>query len=209
MNFKPIKTGSSDVNFTHSDGFIFFSCSNVFSPQSYLALQQAFTMVPWVKKQTDFYKQYESLITASQNNLLYSLYKTVFYLGFKREVEKVLKTKLRDEIRIIAHKLVTADEIDVHNDYCDPSLGYENYRFIFQFAFPNQPISGGNLHFLSSSSKKTSSRNIFMILIQVFTFKSHPNLIIYISAVTGERYTLIMYLWNKDSPYDGSGITVI
>ena len=208
MNFSQIKTGAFNIDFNHSDKFKLFSCSNVFSPSSYLLLQEAFPSLMWEKRQTEFYKQYESVILPEQNNSISLLYKKEFYLDFKTKVEKALKTKLRDEIRIVAHKLVTADEIDVHNDYCDPALGYENYRFIFQFAFPSQSINGGDLYFLNSPSKKDIIKKYPYDLNAGVCFEITPQSYHYVSTVNGERYTLIMYLWDKSRYYDGSGIKV-
>lgn len=208
MRSSQIKTGSFDVDFTYSEKFKFFSCSSVFSPDSYLTLQQAFIQLPWKKKQTEFYKQYETLISPEQDNSLSLLYRKEFYLDFKKKVEEVLRTELRDEIRIIAHKLVTADEIGVHNDFCDPSLGFENYRFIFQFAFTNQSITGGDLYFLSSPSKMDIIKKYPHDSNTGICFEITPRSYHYVSAVKGVRYTLIMYLWDKHRRYDGSGTRV-
>ncbi|MCB1073327.1 MAG: hypothetical protein KDK96_09550 [Chlamydiia bacterium] len=165
MNFNQIKISSFNINFTHSNNFKFFSCSSVFFHESYLALQQAFTNLPWKNKQTEFYKQYEAVISPNQNNPLSFLYKKVFYLKFKKKIEKVLKTKLRNESRIIAHKLVTAGEIDIYNDYCNPILDKKFIGLFFRLLFLLNQLLWEIIIFFKFHPKKSITKNTLIIKI--------------------------------------------
>jgi len=154
MKSNQAKIGSFYLNHSFNGDFRLLSFLDVFTQSSYFKLQNSFRFLPWKKKETNFYKQYEALICPKNNCAISSLYKKKFFYGFKKKLEIALGKSIRNQIRIVAHKLITADEIGVHTDYCDPSLGYENYRFIFQFANPDQQNCGGEICFLNSNSKQ-------------------------------------------------------
>lgn len=127
------------------------------------------------------------------------------FFPFKNKIESLVGVNLRNQIRIVAHKIVSCDEVDVHNDFCGYESGYENYRFIFQFGQPSQLISGGKLHFLDSKDKKDIIKKYEYIKNFGVCFQINPHSYHYLSPVVGERHTLVMYLWDANCPFDGSG----
>lgn len=204
----PIDLGEFRIDFSYDKLYRTISVSNVFSPSSYPTLVNGFNSIKWTKKKTDFYSQYESIVTPNDQTSIALLYSKKFYFPFKAKLETVLNTKLRDDIRLIAHKLESADEIEVHNDYCDPKLGYEQFRFIFQFATPYIQTRGGDIYFLSSQDKQAIIRKNLYSENAGVCFEISPHSYHFVDPVEGERYTLIMYLWEQGKPYDGSGYKV-
>jgi len=209
VQMKPsLKLGKFALDFTHRDRFRFFSCQEVLSKESYRTLQGAFNEVPWVKKEAGFYTQYESFVQPSDKHALASLYDPAFFFPFKSKLEKQLGISLQNKLRLAAHKLITSDLIGVHNDYTDPELGSENYRFIFQFAQKNQLISGGELSFLASRYtgeviKKYGYSSNSGICFEITPYSFHS-----VTPVEGERHTLVAYLWEAGRKYDGSGTEI-
>lgn len=204
-----LKLGKFNVDFLHQGKFRLFSCSDIFSKQSYLLLQKAFEDVSWKEKKTHFYHQYESFVLPTESHDLTLIFDPVFFLPFKRSVERLLGVELRNVVSVVANKLITSQEIGVHNDYCGPESGYENFRFIFQFAKHGDLITGGEVSFLGSEDKcdviKTYPYNSNTGMCFEVTPHSHH----YVSRVEGERNSLILYLWKKGSKYDGSGTEIL
>jgi hypothetical protein len=192
-----VRLGSFKIDFSHKGKFRFFSCREVFSKDAYAALQDAFDHVPWVKKKDPFYTQYESFVKPSDPHALASLYDPAFFLPFKAKVEEHLGVRLQDRARLAAHKLVTSDEIGLHNDYTLPEVGEESVRFLFQFARPHQPIKGGELSFFSSRYTREVIRTYPYSENGGVCFQITPDSYHAVSAVEGERHTLVMYLWEE------------
>ncbi len=203
-----LKLGKFETDFFYSGQVRFFSCSQIFSEDSYFLLQNAFSQVNWKEKQTHFYRQYESVIQPSDGHDLARLFDPRFFIPFKNSVEKLLGVRLRNAFRLVANKLITSQEIDVHNDYCDPELGYENFRFIFQFAKEGELVSGGEIYFLSSTNKSDVIKQYPYHSNSGICFEISPHSHHFVSPVAGERNSLIMYLWKSDSKYDGSGVEI-
>lgn len=203
-----IEFGQFNLTFTQSQPFCLLSCEDIFSEKSYLALLNGFKELNWKEERTDFYHQFSSVITKSTNTPFQLLFDPSFFLFFKSKLEILLGTNLRSVCRIVAHKLVSSQEIGIHNDYCDPNLGYENYRFIFQFSNFEGKISGGELSFLYSQDKEDVikkypySRNVGIC------FEISPLSFHFVAPVKEDRYTLVMYLWKEKSKYDGSGTDI-
>lgn len=203
-----IKLGEFCVDFHHRGLFRFFSCSEIFSPESYALLQQEFVSLPWEKKVSDFYSQYSAILTPSDDNAFSMLFHSSFFLPFKAKIEKQLGIKLRNNISIVAHKLTYSQEIGVHNDFCDPELGYESHRFVFQFARKEESVSGGELTFLASPDKKDVIKQYSHSCNKGICFEVNQHSFHFVAPVEQERYTLVMYLWETHRKYDGSGIEV-
>ena len=205
----PLSLGQFTLEFSYQENFRLFSCQNIFSQKSYLALQQAFDEVDWVKKEMPFYSQYESFVMPSDKHALSSLFDPSFYFPFKEKLEKLLGVSLQNKIRLAAHKLITSDEIGMHNDYCNPELGHENFRFIFQFARPSQLSSGGELTFIGSRYnrddiiKKYSYSSNMGICFEINRESHHL-----VTPVNGERHTLVMYLWSRDRKCNEAAIEI-
>ena len=115
---------------------------------------------------------------------------------------------MQNKIRVIAHKLVTSDEIGVHNDYADPEFGYENFRFVFQFAQIGQLVSGGELTFLRSRDKEHVIKQYPYGSNTGVCFEITPSSFHFVTPVEGERHTIVVYLWEEGRKYDGSGSEV-
>lgn len=201
--------GSFEVDFSHSGKFRLFSCRDVFSKDSYSVLQKAFNDVPWVKKEASFYTQYESFVLPGDTHALADLYKPSFFFPFKEKLEKQLGVGLQNKLRLAAHKLVTADRIGVHNDYTDPELGEENFRFIFQFAQEKQLISGGELSFLASRYTKEILKQYHYGSNTGICFEITPHSFHCVAPVDGERHTLVMYLWEAGRKANSLAIDVV
>lgn len=204
MKFSP-KLGSFALDYRHHDRFRLHSFQNIFSEESYFVLQQAFNDVPWVRKEDNFYVQYESFVQPQDNHALASLYDPSFFFPFKAKLEAVLGVSLQNKIRLAAHKLVTSDAIGLHNDYSLPEMGHENYRFIFQFSKENELVSGGELSFWASKYtkeiiKKYSYQSNFGVCFEITPYSFHS-----VAPVDGERHTLVMYLWGEGRPHNGLG----
>lgn len=206
---KPLKLGRFFLDYQYTDRFRLFSYSDVFCPDTYSSLQHAFTQVDWVEKQTSFYRQYKSFVLPSDQHALAQIYNPDFFFPFKAKLEKSLGIALQNNIKVIAHKLISSHEIGVHNDYSDPEFGFENFRFIFQFAKPDQLLSGGELTFLASRYdrqdvlKQYSYTSNSGICFEITPYSYHM-----VTPVEGERHTLVLYLWEKGKNYDGSGTEI-
>lgn len=203
-----LKLGTFKSEYIHTDKFRFFSCTDIFSQESYSVLQEGFDQLAWKKKDSHFYSQYSSKISAKDRTPFAWLYQKNFFIPFKTKIEQILQTELRNHLSLIAHKLISSQEIGIHNDYCDPELGYENYRFIFQFSRPNQLIDGGKITFLFSENKENiikiyPHRPNVGICFEITPYSYH-----FVEPVQGERHTLVMYLWDAARKYDGSGTEV-
>ncbi len=200
--------GKFDLDFTYENRFRLFSCREIFSEESFLALQKAFSSVPWVRKEDDFYVQYESFVKPEDTHALASLYSPSFFFPFKETLEKQLGVSLQNRMRLAAHKLITSDEIGIHNDYSLPEEGHENFRFIFQFSQENELYSGGELFFWASKytreviKKYPYGRNVGIC------FEITPHSFHSVAPVNGERLTLVMYLWKTGSPYNELSIQI-
>ncbi len=203
-----LQLGNFELEFAYRENFKLVSYNNVFSKESYEFLRNGFKDIAWKKTKASFYTQYESLIQPTDEHSLSKLYDPSFFMPFKSKLEKSLNVTLRNSARIVAHKLITADEIGIHNDYCDPSVGYENFRFIFQFSKTNELISGGELSFLQSPEKSNIIKQYPYTSNSGICFEITPNSFHYVAPVEGERYTIVIYLWEEGRKYDGSGIEV-
>ncbi len=200
--------GQFQVDFSAKSGFRLFSFEDVLAPDTYQILQEGFSQVPWIKKDTYFYTQYKSYVTPEDAHPLALLYQPSFFFSFKKKLEKALGVSFQNIIRVIAHKLITADEIGVHNDYADPAMGYENFRFIIQFSQPNQLVSGGELIFLASKDKQDVIKQYSYASNTGICFEITRSSYHYVTAVEGERHTIVLYLWEKGRKYDGTGTRI-
>lgn len=207
MDFLPT-LGNFTLDFAHADRFRLFSCRDIFSEKSFLALQQAFGDVPWVRKEDNFYIQYESFVKPQDRHLLASLYLPSFFFPFKAKLEKQLGVSLQNRMRLAAHKLVTADEIGIHNDYSLPEEGHENFRFIFQFSQESQLLSGGELFFWASKYTKEILKKYPYDRNVGICFEITPHSFHSVAPVNGERHTLVMYLWKEGSPHNDLSIPI-
>lgn len=203
------KLGSFEPDFEFNQRFRLASFTNIFSKESYASIQQGFDTLAWEKKETHFYQQFSSKIEPEMDHPFSGFYQASFFNSFKSRLEPFLGVRLRDCFSMVAHKLVTSQEIGVHNDYCDPEMGYENFRFIFQFARQNQLKGGGELSFLFSEDKQDILRKYDYSPNQGICFEITPFSHHFVAAVDGERHTLVMYLWDACKKYDGSGFGVI
>lgn len=201
--------GEFKTDFEFKQRFKLLSFSDVFSSTSYEWMRQSFSSLDWKKNESHFYQQFSSKITPKMNHPLQNLYHEAFFSPFRSKLESLLHVRLRDSFSLVAHKLVTSQEIGVHNDYCDPEFGYENFRFVFQFNELNQPKKGGELSFLYSEDKQNVIRTYNYSSNQGICFEISPYSYHCVAPIDGERYTLVMYLWDRDKKYDGSGFEVI
>lgn len=204
----PLKMGQFEPDIVNPEGFRLLSCQDVFSEKSYKTLQAAFDDVPWVKKDTPFYTQFESFVQPTDGHALTQIYDPAFFFPFKAKLEKLLGVSFENHIRLAAHKLITADRIGVHNDYADPDLGYENFRFIFQFAKPDQLVSGGELSFLASRYTDEAIKTYPYSSNAGICFEINQRSFHCVAPVEGERHTLVMYLWEKGRKFHGTGFEV-
>ncbi len=205
MEYPQIGKFSLDYNF--SDRFRLFSFKEIFSEDCYAKLQSAFDHVPWVRKKEGFYEQYESFVQPTDQHALATLFHPSFFFPFKERIESYLGVQFQNRIRLAAHKLIQADAIGLHNDYTLPELGHENYRFIFQFS-KNEQVLGGELSFWASRYskailKKYSYQSNFGVCFEITPYSFHS-----VEEVLGERYTLVMYLWEKGRNHNGLGFEV-
>lgn len=208
MVFVP-KLGNFDVSFCWKDKFKLVSFSNVFSEESYQTLQQGFDVLKWEYKESHFYRQYSSKITPTPDNPFAGFFQAEFFYPLKAKLELFLGVPLRNALSIIAHKLITSQEIGVHNDFCDPEMGYENFRLIFQFARKEQRCVGGEIAFLHSEYKNDVIRKYDYSENKGICFEITPYSYHFVEPVEGERHTLVMYLWDANKRYDGSGVEVM
>lgn len=154
--------------------------------------------MPWVRREEFFYEQYESFIKPDDSHKLASLYDPAFLSSFLPRLEAVSGVRFLKKIKLAAHKLITADAIGIHNDYTPPELKNENYRFIFQFADERKPISGGELTFWESRYTKEKIKTYPHGVNSGVFFQIAPHSFHSVSAVEGERFTLVMYLWEDN-----------
>ncbi len=189
------KLGQCKKDFSYKDRVFFFSIQDVFSEESYGLLKEAFSDVPWVRKEESFYEQYESFVQPKDTHALASLYDPAFFFPFKETLEKNLGFPLQNKIRLAAHKLITSDAIGIHNDYTLPEMGHENVRFIFQFS--EKPVDGGELSFFESKYTRKALKQFpysknFGVCFEITPYSFHA-----VAPVKEERHTLVMYLWGK------------
>ncbi len=204
-----IELGQFNLSDQHIHRFRLFSFENLFSEKSYRALQHSFNEVSWEKKETFFYTQFKSHILPAQKHAIASLFDPAFFFPFKAKLEQHVGVSFQNYIRIHAHKLITEDEIGVHNDYSDPEMGCENFRFVFQFSQPNQLSSGGEITFLSSRYKDDLIKQYSYGSNMGICFEITPYSFHYVTAVQGERHTLVMYLWEEGRKRNESGVEIL
>jgi hypothetical protein len=207
MKFSP-KLGNFAINFYHRDRFRLFSSEENFSEESYARLLEAFSLVPWVRRQENFYVQYESFIQPTDSHALASLYEPAFFFPFKEKLERQLGVSLQNKIRLVAHKLITSDEIGLHTDYTLPEEGHENFRYIFQFSKGNELNFGGELSFWASRYTKEIIKQYSYQRNTGICFEITPYSFHSVAPVDGERYTLVMYLWEEGRHYNGLGYEI-
>ena len=203
-----LELGSFELDFNHRERFKFFSCKDIFSDDSYSKFLERFDDLPWEKKDSHFYSQYSAKILLDSPAPFSQLYHSSFFIPFKTKVEQFLGTSLRNNISIVAHRLVSSQEIGVHNDYTDPELGYENYRFIFQFSSNPGYESGGELYFLASENKKDVIKEYPYCANMGICFQISPYSYHCVAPVKSIRHTLVMNLWDSSKKYDGSGVEI-
>lgn len=204
-----LSLGQFALDFSHTDRFRLFSWQNIFSEESYLTLQRAFSEVPWVRKKDHFYVQYESFVLPNDHHALASLYDPSFFFPFKEKLEKQLGVSLQNRMRLAAHKLITSDEIGMHNDYTRPEEGHENFRFIFQFSNEVQLINGGELSFWASKYTKEIIKKYSYHRNTGICFEITPHSFHSVAPVDGERHTLVMYLWESGRHYNDLATEII
>lgn len=207
MKFVP-SFGKFQLDFVHKGRFCFFSCEEIFSAETFQVLSAAFSDVCWVRKKDPFYVQYESFVQTKDSHALSSLYDPAFFFPLKARLETIFGVSLQNRIRLAAHKLVTSDEIGLHNDYSLPELGHENFRFIFQFSSPSENITGGELSFWASKYTREEIQRFSIRPNTGIGFQINPHSYHSVSPVTGERHTLVMYLWEEGRHYNGLGTEI-
>jgi hypothetical protein len=204
-----IGLGEWRLNFAHRGRFRLFSFENLFDAESYALLQGAFREVKWEKKETYFYTQFRSLIRPSDPHALAHLLSPAFFFPFKERLEAAIGVSLQNYAQLMAHRLVTSDEIGVHNDYAAPEFGHENFRVIFQFAEPGELLSGGELIFLASRDREDPLRQYAYASNMAICFEITPHSFHCVTPVEGERHTLVMYLWEEGRLVQGGSPTWI
>lgn len=204
---EPVQPGALTVVRPPSEGAAFFLCRDVVGQAAYQRLASAFDDVDWERRVTEFYSQYEALVTPASASPLAGLYGREFCSVIRSRVAKILGISLREEVRVIAHRLVTDDVIDVHNDYCDPGLGFERVRLVIQFASRSSVASGGEIHFLASEDAHDVIARCPVEPNSGVCFEITPTSYHFVSAVKGVRDSVVIYLWDRERPYDGSGFT--
>ena len=108
------------------------SCAEKFSdPFSYVVVRQPFThdlsirLLQWLETEdswkfveTDFYEQYEFSFSDVSLPEKFSFFRASSYLSsLKSKFETLFSVSLREQIVIVAHKLVSGHRIRIHNDY--------------------------------------------------------------------------------------------
>lgn len=204
MKFLP-QLGIFSIDFFHGDRFRLFSSEGNFSESSYARLLEAFDVLPWVRKKENFYVQYECFIHPTDSHALASLYEPSFFFPFKERLEKQLGVSFQNRIRLVAHKLITSDAIGLHTDYTLPEEGHENFRYIFQFSRGGELNSGGGLSFWASRYTKELIKQYSYKKNSGICFEITPYSFHSVAPVDGERYTLVMYLWETGRHYNGLG----
>lgn len=184
------------------------SCAEKFSdPFSYVVVRQPFThdlsirLLQWLETEdswkfvaTDFYEQYEFSFSDVSLPESFSFFRDSSYLSsLKSKFETLFSVSLREQIDIVAHKLVSGHRIRIHNDYI---LGHETHRLTIQLNRGLRDDWGG-WFVLFDGSNPENIHKIFRPLHNTalgfaISERSHHA----VSPFSGgERYTLIFSLY--------------
>ena len=185
------------------------STASFFEQESFQKIKKAFYDLDWKRKEESFYRQYECFLSPNEKTLMQQFYRQEFFTPLKEVLEKTLGVKFQDKMLVVAHRLVSSDVIGMHNDYSLPELGNENYRLIVQFSDEQDSVLGGNLIFYTCKYTKLTHQIFNPIKNTAVVFQITPESYHSVSAVDGERFTLVFYLWQEGRLVNGKAHDII
>lgn len=183
--------------------------SSFFHEKSFHKIKEAFCSLAWKRKEEFFYRQFECFLSPNEESVMSQFYFEEFFVPLKERLEKELNVKFQNRLLVVAHRLLSSDVIGMHNDYSHPELGNENYRLIVQFSDKEDSVSGGDLTFYTCKYTKLTHQVFNPEKNSAVIFQITPESYHSVSAVEGERFTLVFYLWQEGRKVNGKAYEVL
>lgn len=151
----------------------------------------------WTLVNADFYTQYEfDFDDVKLPEQIAFLYKKDFLDYLIYQFEKLFAVKLKSQVDLTAHKLITGHTIRIHNDFI---AGQETHRLLIQLNHHWEDENGGFLLFFSSPDPKDIHRVIRPAHNSAAGFAVSPKSNHAVSTIhKGERYTLVYSFYAAD-----------
>lgn len=170
--------------------------------QAFTALNWLINNAPWHLTETDFYSQYEFLLTEENTpEECHFLISKNTKQKIKNLVEKTFDCKLKDQIDVVAHRLSNSQAIGIHNDYVlaeEVDFEPESHRLLIQLNTGWKESNGGLLEIFNSDNEQDKFMSVLPQHRSMFMFEIAPNSHHAVSAtVAGERYTLIYNFYRQ------------
>lgn len=184
------------------------SSSSFFDQESFREIKEAFYDLSWKRKEESFYRQYECFLSPIEESVMRQFYSSEFFDPLKKTLERELNVKFQDKMLVVAHRLVSSDVIGMHNDYSHPELGNENYRLIVQFSDREDSVTGGDLTFYACKYTKIIHQVYNLTKNTAVVFQITPESYHSVSAVDGERFSLVFYFWLEGKKTNGKAYEI-
>ena len=185
------------VHNSHSEPFAYFEGEGAFlEPLTDSLIDWLRTDAPWKFVKADFYEQFEfDLMSEWVPEPLEPLKDPAELNHLKRAVESHFGIRLRSEIDVTVHKLVSGQRIRVHNDFLPQG---ETHRLILQLNPDWAPDCGGYLMLFRGNDPEQVARVIPPTMNSLFGFAIGPSSFHAVSAVKkGERLTLVYSFYEE------------
>lgn len=195
INLEQLQVWSKPYKFAKATDFIV-------EEQADLALNWLCKNAPWHLTETDFYSQYEFLLSEGNvpQGCLFLISKETKQ-KLKKLVEKQFGCHLKDDIDVVAHRLSNRQAIGIHNDYIDQKdvdFEVESHRLLIQLNTGWKESNGGLLEVFNSDDIEDKFCSVIPYHRSMFMFEissdSHHAVT---ETLIGERYTLIYNFYRK------------
>lgn len=145
---------------------------------------------PWKLKIADFYEQYEFCFEdAKLPPDIAPLFSLQSLSSLRKKIELAFQVRLKDEIDIVAHKLIAGQRIRIHNDFIS---GQETHRVLIQLNRGWTQENGGMLLIFGSKNIQDVRHVYLPIHNTSVAFEISPQSFHAVSpVVSGERFTLV------------------
>jgi Rps23 Pro-64 3,4-dihydroxylase Tpa1-like proline 4-hydroxylase len=181
--------------------FQYFVAPLAFSPSvSPSILSWLETSAPWKLVKTDFYEQFEfSLLDVKTPSAVIFLRDRLFLEDLRKQMEGLFRTQLSERVDVTAHKLVTGQHIQLHNDFI---AGEETHRLLIQLNQGWKESDGGFLLFFNSTDPGDVHKVLKPISNSAVGFAISPESNHAVSTVyDGERFTLVYSFYGYRDNY--------
>lgn len=144
---------------------------------------------PWNHVETDFYEQHEFSCWDSAAPEATSLTSEDLLGPLRAEMTRLFGCRFRNEVSVVAHRLVPGHRIGIHNDYLP---GQETHRFVVQLNRGLSDADGGFFMLFNSSDAADVHKVMRPASLSGFAFEISPRSYHAISQMHGNvRYSIV------------------